>query len=962
MAKVVELVDGKFASRVLNSGVNASTVIAALSTAAGPVSVNSQSITNIQSGTSDTDAATVGQLPKTVLEFWPSYSGTPTQVNIFKTWLELMTARIKVEGPVTIKVVGTTVDDPGIIDPPPIGGIWPLHWPMTGVSIEAPINVPGFAVIDSLQGVAGGHLRFSDLACFDDLEFAKGICFQSRSTSYIFDNAVSEHYDTICSLNAASCTFQLDNASTGTSPLFPPDKVFVGALTDGCAFSKTNYNSISDCVLRFCAPITIPGTSVHASAIIVSNGIFIPGLHTLNGWSSDTVPHNPAIVYVVTDAVSGFVKLAQLNFYEIGVVLPNPQLLGFFNFLLCEQFMTVLQSYSTLSLQGTPIDSSPPTIDRQVLTAISGSHPGDPNFTWTAAAPNRDALSINGTHVTGSIPILDQVLKGVDIGGGTINWAPGDAPAGGVVSVSGTAPIEVTGGTGTTPVIGISSTPTFGALTVAASVGQFVLACSPLRVDGCDYDYDGGVDHGCLAFQSSAQDYGSLVPFAQGSSIVLSNATGLNDWSVACVQFIGAGINATLYFPSSYFLTISDLLVWFANTSPFSSMPAPTVQLFHTAFTAEGLTSSYAWAGSGLTVVTGFVDPPTFSYAAPVYAHFSSGGAAINTSVALGGAPTDTITLYGALEFRVVTDVTMTSTQGQLSEIVQNSVDGKLYQCVLSAHPMYTWIQVTDFDASFAGVSITAGYAIGIAPEGGTSSAYPVDISQSDISDGATPFFYGLAMNACGSTATVYLAKTGTYYVSDSVFDSALSFESHVGRTFYASATPGMLSMSQPAGSNQWVVPVGILEDYQGPGLAKIKLAPGEPYWLASGAQVVGITASSPTVIDFVLGLQVAQTIDPIYTTVGMNQVNVTAGETYVFSAVICANDATSVIEIEWYGLAMVLAGPLQVTGQTPTTVTSSPITVPTTTNMLIEARLTVKTAASGASRALCYSSLVTKV
>ena len=229
MAKVVELVNGNFASRTLNSGINASTVIAALSTAAGPVGLNGQKLTDVAPGTAATDGVTVGQLPKTVLNFWPSYAGTPTQPNTFTTWPAVMAARLAFDGPVTIQVVGTTVADPGVIDP----DVGNAHWPMAGVSIEAPVNVPGFAAFDALQGVAGGHLRFTDLACFDDLEFARGICFQSRSSSHIFDNAASAHYDTICSLNAESCTFQLDNVSTGTAALFPTDKAFVAAFANG---------------------------------------------------------------------------------------------------------------------------------------------------------------------------------------------------------------------------------------------------------------------------------------------------------------------------------------------------------------------------------------------------------------------------------------------------------------------------------------------------------------------------------------------------------------------------------------------------------------------------------------------------------------------------------------------------------------------------------------------------------
>ena len=793
MAKVVELVDGKFASRTLNSGVNASTVIAALSTAAGPVGLNGQKLTDVAPGTVVTDGVTVGQLPKTVLNFWPSYAGVPTQPNTFKTWPAVMAARLAFDGPVTINVVGTTVADPGVIDP----DVGNAHWPMAGVSIEAPVNVPGFAAFDALQGVAGGHLRFTDLACFDDLAFARGICFQSRSSSHIFDNAASAHYDTICSLNAESCTFQLDNdivqGGTGTAPLFPTDKAFVAAFTNGCAFSKTDPTATTDCVVRFCAPMIIPGTSITASGLIVASGIFIPGQYTMNGWPvASNTPS--AIVYVATDAVSGFTALRQENFYPFGTAKPTPQQMGYFDFSLCSQIMTVLASYTTQSLQGTEVVVTAPT-SGQVLTGHQPATPGAA-IQWKAEDPNRDAVSLQGTAIGATGPTLNQVLKGVDIGGGTINWAPGDAPAGGVVSVSGTEPIEVTGGTGTTPIIGISSTPTFEALTAAASAGQFTLSPAPLAYGRHDYSNAFGPLPGILYLTNNTAFAPNSI--LQGQTAVMLNATGIastGDWRVACCSTdMGGTVYFSLYFPIGYFADAAALIAWFfAQTSAVI-----TVDLWAVAFTANGPTLPYTWATPG-TLVTGFADPPTFTYALPTYAHIDS------TECQLG-VP---------LLVRHVIDYQMFATAGTESEIVYNTSDRKLYQCLNTADPAQ-WHSLSEDSPAFiyaecGAASIEAGYAVGIAISDGAPKAFLVDIAQNDVGAGSTPFVVGVATAYSTVGNMMLIRASGPAIVDDGVFVGTAPTNATADKTVYASATPGKLTLDEPTATSRWIAPVGLL-------------------------------------------------------------------------------------------------------------------------------------------------------
>ena len=141
---------------------------------------------------------------------------------------------------------------------------------------------------------------------------------------------------------------------------------------------------------------------------------------------------------------------------------------------------------------------------------------------------------------------------------------------------------------------------------------------------------------------------------------------------------------------------------------------------------------------------------------------------------------------------------------------------------------------------STAGVTISSAYSIvGLAPNGsGQSQAYLTNISLPTIATGATPFAAGLAATSVGAGLTFNIINTGQVFVPDALFDGAPTADL-VGQTIYASSTPGLLSMSKPAGPLAWIVPIGRLDSYSG-GVSTISVKCDDPVWTAPGTMTVG--------------------------------------------------------------------------------------------------------------------------
>ena len=746
-----------------------------------------------------------GSGDKVLLIYWPSHSDPYTQANIFTDWSALMTARAAIEGPVTIRVEGTSTEVPASIPAKPDLSAWD----MTDISLDGPINVPGIAESQLLQGVAGGHLSFADHACFNDLEFAKGICFISESSAPILDNVNGPNPGLVFSINAETCMFQLHNSGqgTGTSPLFPPAKACIGSFAKGCGFSKTNYNRQTDCVVHFCSPMLIPGTPYHASAIIFTTGLCVPGQYAFNGVGSGS---GAALVYVATDTASGFLSLHQLNFNQFGDPSPDPTK-GQMDLSITAQYMTVLQSYNTAALQSIPVKSSTPTAGH-VLTACAVSTPHAPPFdweskppnawllqsvpvlstapvlhqvltaidvglgviNWKAQDPNRDAVSLQSTPVALTLPTAAQVLTAIDVGG-TITWVPQTPASGGVTSVFGAEPIEITGTT-TAPVVNISPDPEFhSVLAEMVTVGtppafNFFMQAAPLNYAGRDYNtvMGGSSPYGSFFISTSGGLRNiSAVCSPPEHAVVPSNiADGVEDFCVCCFDVTFPGPPSSTLYMTAYFRNDEFLgPTWPGTPTPraayFDSWFEDYAQPHFTVTVVVPLWAPSTWTHAGhadygwvlppgpTAVVPGF--DPTFVYNSyqSTYAEFTSSHAAVNTSITLGNDPTQAVSVQGALLVRTIED---TTAAGISPEIAWNASDGALYQCTASGPPS-TWARLAtatgaptyqvDTVTPGPGITIAAGAPVAINPNpGGTPYAWKADAAAGS----SAQYVYGVAL------------------------------------------------------------------------------------------------------------------------------------------------------------------------------------------------------------------------
>ena len=131
-----------------------------------------------------------------------------------------------------------------------------------------------------------------------------------------------------------------------------------------------------------------------------------------------------------------------------------------------------------------------------------------------------------------------------------------------------------------------------------------------------------------------------------------------------------------------------------------------------------------------------------------------------------------------------------------------------------------------------AGASVTVGHVVGISFDaGGLAKAYHTVITATDVSVGITPFSQGLALSTVTVGNTFSVTFSGTQSgILDTCWDTAPT-TSAIGKTVYASATPGNLTLTPPfpsSGSN-WVNPIGTLVDYT-TGSATVLVQPGTPY------------------------------------------------------------------------------------------------------------------------------------
>ena len=255
-----------------------------------------------------------------------------------------------------------------------------------------------------------------------------------------------------------------------------------------------------------------------------------------------------------------------------------------------------------------------------------------------------------------------------------------------------------------------------------------------------------------------------------------------------------------------------------------------------------------------------------------------------------------------------------------------------------------------------AGEAIVTGNVVGIAPFGdGGPMAFLVDIAQAGVGTGVTPFALGIALTSGNTSDPIEVAVARPVDVPDACFDSSPS-NTDIGNPVYASETPGLLTVTPITAANRWLSPIGELTEF-GSGTVKVAVRIAPPIWLETDIDWTDETLCA----DFSVGAQVVQTAAPLWTTVGARFMVLVPGQPYYFKAVLAANDATSQAQIRWFANGVVIAGPAPaVTGTTVTSVQTTPAVVVGAGPMLIEAQVTLETAADpSTSRAICYSSTI---
>ena len=296
---------------------------------------------------------------------------------------------------------------------------------------------------------------------------------------------------------------------------------------------------------------------------------------------------------------------------------------------------------------------------------------------WTTGqvSGGGDATSLRGVALSTTPPTVGQALKGVQVGPNVV-WTPATEGPSGVASVGAGTNIVVTG-TDADPVVNTDPNPTFESIEVAVP-GFFSMGPAPLSYGDVNYDNVMGSGTGVLVVNSTGS--GSFEQLKLNNSYTVPDADGAESWSAALLTATvgGTTLHATMYFRDQYLLTPSDLIAWVSSQS--GGAVIPTVDLWCAdIWTAEGATADYTWSlPAGTAIVNPFPDPPAFDY-------FGSTAVEINETAA---------TLNVPLQVRQVTDAGMAATAGMLAEIVYNTADNMLYQCLTTGAPA-SWARLS---------------------------------------------------------------------------------------------------------------------------------------------------------------------------------------------------------------------------------------------------------------------------
>ena len=171
----------------------------------------------------------------------------------------------------------------------------------------------------------------------------------------------------------------------------------------------------------------------------------------------------------------------------------------------------------------------------------------------------------------------------------------------------------------------------FGSLDVQNPIGFYITA-APLTIvsttTSTDYsmDFDMGMPNTAYVINDKNNPEGGIVQIRQNQMAYISSADGLNDWGVVCINVENGYRLLTMYFKNSDFVGATNTNpgtndnayfdTWLSTLAGGASIAVDYYA--QSIWTGNGSTANYTWANpDGKSVVSGFVNPPTFNHVSP---------------------------------------------------------------------------------------------------------------------------------------------------------------------------------------------------------------------------------------------------------------------------------------------------------------------------------------------------------
>jgi len=182
-----------------------------------------------------------------------------------------------------------------------------------------------------------------------------------------------------------------------------------------------------------------------------------------------------------------------------------------------------------------------------------------------------------------------------------------------------------------------------GDFTVLGGSDVYLMTAAPLNHAGNNYDDDfedpGNHDNAYILFDKASGSFGIRSCKVASEPCLVDNATGNNNFGVACVDVGGGALHVTMYFENDDFTGEADLTSWFNS---LCGGCGPTVDYYEEGIWQNSGGGDYNWSGTKNVVSGyGFTSPPEFKQGKNSAFRVSNATGASNFSGNLYGLDTD---------------------------------------------------------------------------------------------------------------------------------------------------------------------------------------------------------------------------------------------------------------------------------------------------------------------------------